>query len=495
MPAITPRFILLLTLICASGPGFASGGVDFDVNEIPCCEYAPYDAFVWSSMDSVMTIEELAAYCGPILWFSPDEPLLEGIAAHDIRIPTAFPFETAPAAPVVYYRLRKILERSHGPGEAYVPDADDRGRSRLNLRQIAGIDLDYFFYYPSEEGFGGHQHDVESTEMKLAIWQREQCDDCPLSIIIAMVNCKAHGVLWYDNTLDVDEYTRFPMTVLVEEGKHAGCTDKNGDGYYTPGYDVNRRVNDAWGVRDVIRSGGLFAGSFQSWFAKVRNPSHRIFPPLPSDSPLRDRFTENGQYAADQVQYQLRPFPHPDLAKDDVKLLPFIADKGDPDWPEVASTSDFKNFYRWIEHESFLKSVSLSLRMDGRAGFSVVFPLFIFWHLPDPVAGGWIVNRVYLMDAKLRDFGWNVLYTTSASRWLDGYMAVGYERDEDDLAQARRFWVLETGIKFRANIRHSPLAFLAKFTDFWGIRAGLQASGLLPVRRFTYVIEVGGGSF
>jgi hypothetical protein len=72
---------------------------------------------------------------------------------------------------------------------------------------------------------------------------------------------------------------------------------------------------------------------------------------------------------------------------------------------------------------------------------------------------------------------------------------VGYERDRNDLGENRRFWVLESGIKFRANIKHSPLSFLSKLTDFWGIRAGLQGSGLLPVERWTYVIEVGGGTF
>ena len=495
MHRIAAQVALFWIMLCGLGLSDAWGDPKFDVSKIPCCEYADYDAIVWSGTDSLMTIEQLAAHCGPILWFSPDEPLLAGTQGRDIRIPSAFPFETAADAPVVYYRVRNILERPDHPGPAYVADTDDRGRSQIDLRKVAGVDLDYFYYYPSEEGFGGHQHDVESTEMKIVVWQRDGCDDCPISIVIAMVNCKAHGVLWYDNTLDVDEYTRFPMTVLVEEGKHAGCTDKNGDGYYTPGYDVNRRVNDAWGVRDIIRGGGLFAGSFQSWFAKVRRPEHRVFPPLPSDSSIRDRFTRNGEYAAGQVQYHLRPFPHPDLAADDPHLVPFIADKGDPDWPAVSTATNLKNFGNWIDRESFVKSVSLSLRMDGRAGLSVVFPLFVFWHFSDPVAGGWIVNRMYFMDKKLRDFGWNMLYTTSASRWLDGYFSLGIEADEDDLGDIERFWVAESGIKFRADIRHSPLSFLSKLTDFWGVRAGLQASGLLPVQRLTYVIEVGGGAF
>ena len=485
-----------LFLLCfGAGVARADSGVKKSIENIPCCQYDPLDAIVWSGADSIMSIATLAAYCGPILWFSPDEPLLANLAGRDIRIPTTFPFEDSTDAPVVYYRVRQILVRGQRSDAAYVADPEDRGGSVVNLRHVSGIDLDFFFYYPSEEGFGGHRHDVESAEMKVAVWRRDQCADCPLSIVVATVNCKAHGVLWYDNTLDLDEYSRLPMTVLVEEGKHAGCPDKNGDGYYTPGYDVNRRVNDAWGVRDVIRGGGLFAGSFQSWFAKVRTKEFRIFPPLPEDSRLRDRYTVSGVYAPDNAQYQLRPFPHPDRAAADPKLVPFIADKGDPDWPAIGSARDLKKFGDWIKHESFVKSVNVSLRADGRIGVSMVFPLFVFWHMHDPLAGGWFVNRVYLMDDNLRDFGWNVLYTTSASRWVDGYFSLGYERDKNDLGANRRFWVGETGVKLRANIKHSRLSFMSKLTDFWGVRVGLQSAGLLPVTRFTYVIEVGGGTF
>ena len=46
-----------------------------------------------------------------------------------------------------------------------------------------------------------------------------------------------------------DKYGK--VTLLVEEGKHAVAPDRNADGVYTPGYDVNKRIKDAWGVRDV----------------------------------------------------------------------------------------------------------------------------------------------------------------------------------------------------------------------------------------------------
>ena len=104
--------------------------------------------------------------------------------------------------------------------------------------------------------------------------------------------------------------------------------------------------------------------------------------------------------------------------------------------------------------------------------------------------GFWRFNRRSALD-----FGYGILYTTSASRWLDGYFSVGYERDRDDRGRNNYFWTAESGFKFRANIKHSPLSFLSKLTDFWGLRVGLQAAGLLPVERWRYVIEIGAGTW
>lgn len=220
-----------------------------------------------------------------------------------------------------------------------------------------------------------------------------------------------------------------------------------------------------------------------------------MFPPLPADSPLRGRHTQDGVYAPENAQYELRPFPPPERAEHDPVLLPFIEDKGSSDWPDIRSATEIKQIAKWMSRESFVKSLSTSLRMDGDVGATFVFPLFGFWHFQDPVAGGWIVNRLYWKDKKLRDFGYNAMYTSSASRWLDGYVSVGVERDRGDDGSSDLFWVAETGIKFRANIKHSPLSFMSKLTDFWGIRAGLQYGGLLPVDRLRYVVELGAGTF
>jgi hypothetical protein len=309
------------------------------------------------------------------------------------------------------------------------------------------------------------------------------------------VVAKAHGILWYDNTLVVDEYTSLPITILVEEGKHASCTDKNSDGYYTPGYDVNRRINDAWGVRDIIRSGGLSTGGFESWMAKVRDHKSMIMPPVPEGSPYRERFVKDGVFAPDFAVYELRPFPGSEKAEESLK--PFIDDKGFSDWPETEVFGDLKHLSGWFVDESFTKSLSIAYRYDGDNGIVFNFPFFIVKNFEEKMSGGWIVHRIYLKDEKLKDFGYNLLYTTSASRWVDGYFALGFEIDAWDTPDGRQhksYFVTEPGIKFRANLKHSPLKFITKLgTDFWGLRIGVKYRGAWPTSDIRYVVEIGAG--
>jgi hypothetical protein len=300
--------------------------------------------------------------------------------------------------------------------------------------------------------------------------------------------------------LDIDEYTNFPVTLLVEEGKHATCTDKNGDGYYTPGYDVSRRINDAWGVRDTIRTGFSFSGGFKSWMAKVRRKEHRVYPPLPEDSPLLEYHLVGGLYAPDNAKYSLRPMP--DEAFEHPELERLLADKGKDPWPIVEELTEFEEFRRWIEDENWMKSLSFAYRFDGNHGFSFAFPFFVVKNLEDPLAGGYLVHRMYLKDHNLRDFGWMLNYSLSASRWLDGYIAGGWEwdvKDNPEGSERSTFtesnFVFETGVKFRLNLTFTPLKFLTTLTDFWGIRFGIKNIGAFNINRMYYVIEIGAGTW
>jgi len=324
------------------------------------------------------------------------------------------------------------------------------------------------------------------------------CDELYYITVVTRVSAKAHGIRWFWNVIDVDDDTRFPMFLLVEEGKHGLATDKNGDGYYTPGYDVSRHVNDAWGTRDIMSTGFLFTGGYQAWMTKVRRPEHRVFPPLPEDSPLRAQLERRGDYDEPYVEYQLRPFPSADMAGDDRALYRFMEGKVVEDWPDFHEESDVDEFLGWIEEGAAEKALSISLYTDGqRAGLSWVFPLFIVRNFEDPMTGGFIVHRMYLKD-RARDFGWMLLYAPSASRWMDTYVAAGVEwdsREIDGIRSTEADFVLETGLKFRANISNSPVRFLTLFTDFWGLRVGIKNTGFFDIDRFRYVFEVGAGAF
>jgi len=469
-----------------------------------CCQIEEGYQMIWSGSDSLMTYHELASYCGPILWFSPDEPNLERAEGKDIRVPMNFPFEPDLEAPLAYYRVRTLLVRGKKTGEVIVQDDPGRIETQMNLASLVGVDLDYFFYYPSEEGMGAHRHDVEATYFKIYVHHCKGCETPHYALYIERTIAKAHGLQWYDNTLVTDKYTEFPMTILVEEGKHASCTDKNHDGIYTPTFDVNRRINDAWGVRDIMRGGGLYSGGFQAWMAKNRRAEHRIFPPLPGDSPLRAPFAVNGVYAPDNAIYELRPFPRPGDVDTEAEptLLHFVDDKGDEDWPEVLEANDLRAVTRWMDEERFINSLSIAYRYDGlnhgsrdhTGGFAFAFPLLIIKNVSDPVAGGWFVNRIYMKDKHLRDFAWNILYTSSASRWVDGYFAFGWEWDEDDFGTTHTDMMTETGVKFRLNMSHTPLKFLSVLgTDFWGVRVGVKNKGIFNWESIGYAIEVGAG--
>jgi len=484
------------------------------------CDFSRVPGVVWWGTDPQMTLHEFASYVAPVFWFSPDEPSLGGRHGDDIAIPEAFPFETADG-PIVYYQLKEILQRSADDGNTGVAtftlDDADKSASIIRLDRTVLLRLDYYTYFSEEAGLGAHVHDVEPVEFKIAVahsgekgglddYVHPGCNERHYVIAVTRVTGKAHGIEWFWNIVNVDAETRLPMTLLVEEGKHALATDKNADGYFTPSYDVNVRVNDAWGVRDIIRSGGLFAGGYQAWMTKVRNPRDRVLPPLPSDSPLHEQLTKRQlEYGVTNATYELRTLP---LTSEAIAwdvgqgsgshLEAFLSDKEVPDWPVVDDVTSYDQAIGWVDAGALKRSLSIAFYSDGDAGISWVFPFFVVKNLDVSMSGGYLMHRMYLKDENLRDFGWMALYTNSASRWIDPYFAVGAEwhyETHGGVDEKRSDFVLETGIKLRAQIGRSPLRFLSVLTDFWGVRFGIKNYGFTDIDRLTYVFEIGAGSF
>jgi hypothetical protein len=505
MSKIAAPIIILILSITAMAHAVLAAAPSEIPNEDTSCKLEDAHGVIAAGERTKLTFKDYANLCAPVLWLSPDEPNLLGASGKDIMVPMAFPFQGEAESPVVYYRIRTLLVRADQDDDVIVEEDADRVNTIVDFRQIAGVDLDFFFYYPSEEGFGAHTHDVEAVYMKTFIQRCENCEVPHYGLMVDRTIAKAHGILWYDNTLITDKYTQFPMHILVEEGKHASCPDKNQDGIYTPTFDVNTRVNDAWGLRDIMRSGGLYSGSWQSWMAKTRRPEHRVFPPALEGFELHKKYIVDGVYAPDNAIYELRPFPRSEPAEAyDPHLTHFIADKGSEDWPEIVENTDLSKFGRWLDEDQFINSYCLSVRLEGlnhgsrknTFGLSLVFPLLIVKNVADPIGGGWFVNRVYMKDKNLRDIAWNLMYSTSASRWLDGYFAVGWEWDTDDEGNLHTDQMTEAGIKMRFNLNTTPLKFLTVLgTDFWGIRFGLKNKGFLNWESIGYAIEFGAGSF
>jgi len=474
------------------------------------CDFSKVPGVVWWAPESRMDVARFAKYMAPILWFSGDEPNLNGMSGPDIRVPEPFPGESVPPRPVLYYQLDRLLVKPGAKGEAITRVAEHPEQSTLDLSKVAVVIVRYFAYYPTEEGLGSHPHDIEPAELRVVVlpstWEGfnkwlprgPRCATTNYVIGVTRVSGQAHGLVWFWNVLNTDEYSQFPIHLLIEEGKHAFATDKNGDGVFTKGYDVNVRINDAWGARDIIRTGMLFSGGYENWMTKVRRPEHRVMPPLPEDSRLRAALARRHPGVRNAV-YELRPFPALSIAKDDPVLAHLMVDKVIANWPEVEGLNDAKGWGKALSDGAVIKSLSIAYRNDGDGGIVWSFPFLVVKHLEDPMTGGYILQRMYVRGPHLRDFGWTALYTPSASRWLDSYISAGAENlhstDSTGAIAGKWAFVMETGIKFRVNINETPFKALHVLTDYWGLRAGVKYRGAMNINRLTYVLEFGAGSF
>jgi hypothetical protein len=498
LPFSIPLFLLACLLLCSSAaPADEGSQTALTEDDVRFIRF-------WEGVDPLMKMSDLVAYCAPVFWFSPDEPELHNKQGKEILIPSPFPFDESADSPVVYYQVGKVIVSKDDNEYILEINETNPGNTVLDLSRIYGLDIDYNHYYRFESGLGGHDHDTEQAQFKVYVHHIEDPEGVKkYQLYLLQVTGKAHALMWYDNIYKVNRDNLNPELVLpfhifVEEGKHASITDMNADGYYTPGYDVNVRRNDAWGLRDVIRTGNLFSPEFKGWMAKVRRPPHRVFPPLPLDSPHRAKYSRNGEYAPDNAIYELRPMPSSEKALPDLVLAKDMEGYYREGWPQITSVSGDKKFHDWWEAENFIHSLAVAFRLNDVAGISFSFPLLFVKNVEAPLVGGWLVNRIYLQDHSLRDFGYNILYTPSASRFLDGYLSFGLEVDHYNIPdveelQRRTDFVYETGIKLRGNVKYSPLKFLSVLTEFWGVRLGVKARGFMKIDDLSYVFEFGAG--
>ena len=440
------------------------------------------------------------------------------------------------------------------------------------LHQISELVVRYLFYYPNELGTGSHVHDLESIELRIVVEDADargdpRAQDAPCrQIRVATFYGEAHGLGLYTNVLDLDVVLRdrldetnevleatsrrtriapgpggiapvpgvigpdapvlaerlnrtdpfWPLIVLVEEGKHASAPDRNGDGMFTPNYDVNRFSADAWGVRDTMRShqlspafrtdtfkqripqlavdanGRLRAAQTQDpWavqaFTRYVRYEYRLRRPTEDrevcGEPLRDereRAVSMKQYATDITRVLSKGHPEGLLAGkafcDDVALQNRV--NAIDVMGHIGFGGAYNGFTQWWER------ISGSARFDGGHGWAATIPFGV----RVPGIGGWMVGRLSgpWPRAESRKSA-DVAYMPSASRFADWYVAGGvdYGRfvSKVGVENGKRVG-LETGVKFRFP--------LPEWGTFFGGRIGVRANGT-ALERTRLVFEVGAG--
>jgi hypothetical protein len=448
---------------------------------------------VWQGPEH-LGLREVAGLLAPVLWFSADEPLL---AEEHPPIPTAHPCDAAADHPVVYYQITRLTYRGNTPVGR--PEQDDAEFSD----KVESFILKYYFYYPEDSGVGGHTHDLETAEFE--VWL--EGDGGCRRVRLASVEALAHGSRWYSNTLKIRSDIKYPVTLFVEEGKHATAPDRNADGTFMRGYDVTERVNDAWGVRDSLGQGVLLSSGYVSEMTKARTKGFRVIPPPSAHAQVtaRRRSYEDGEPALGQ--YELRPANTvpacATIASDAPRLIRMMTHHrfGRDELPTQYQAGSIS---RALSELSLPDSwLSASLRVTGRA----LGAAFILKR--KDLREGWIVPRVTISK---RDATAELLFTPSASRWADYYLSGGVrrqfvttrERRTIDSEQGRQEidvlllpdWkiAVETGIKFRARLPEKVRPFVLGYT-FGGMRFGLQALGFRQVDQFRFIWEVGAGAW
>ena len=484
---------LLTLLTCSLVPSAQAGEVGQSGNtaQTVCACPDPFDpdsptGVVWQGRPPAPDLPALARLLAPALWFSSDEPLI--LKRPHNPIPHSHPCDTPSDRPIVYYQATAIVlrdeERVDGSGET---DPDF-------FEKVDHFVLKFFFYYDEDFGLNPHPHDLEAINVLVEL---DRTDEGCLRVRATRIEGLAHGVSWYSNILRATRDMVFPIRVLVEEGKHASILDRNADGVYTPGYDVNSRVNDAWGLRDVLGSSVLMGSGFSATMAKPREDAYQLLPPDEAPVCGRQRSVPIAASTENLGRYELRPAtavpvcsppgPEPQLLLAMMRFHRFGSE-----WPAAQHESDLARVLS--DPENFFRVISaINFRLDSNTpALSLQGPGLDLTEV-------WLVPRGHVNE---RGWGIEALITPSASRWADWYVAMGYERGltTETLSEEPRQeadvtgFASEIGFKFRFALSGTARWAVLGY-NFGGVRLGIRATGFTRLRHPRLVVEIGAGVF
>jgi hypothetical protein len=428
---------------------------------------------VWTGQEPPK-FDDIVKILAPVLWYTNDEPSIinEGLA-----VPQQFPCDPVKKNGVLYYQVNSIIKRTSKsltePVEEDVHFAE----------KVQSFGLRYYFYHNFDYGLNPHQHDLEMVELRVAIERTPKCYEVRLNDIIAF----AHSTDWYSNELLIEPDTKLPITLLIEEGKHASAPDRNADGIFTPGYDINTRIHDAWGLRDIMGSGYLLRGNYESSMSKPRSKGFRVLPPPVTQScvaPSRKSIESDPQFLS---RYELRPG----------YKIPFCENVPNYDHMiKYAKLNNFGSSYHPPQAESQLMD-AFSKPITGNEGW---FPKLSFRYDRHPgiamTFNGFDFREIYLVPK----FNWvgestsiEALVTQSAVQFMSSYFSFGFARErlrESDPIKSE--FVSEFGVKFRLQVDWPWRIFGAGY-EFAGIRVGVRNSGFSDIGNFRFIVEFGSG--
>ena len=471
------------------------------------------DGVIWNDRGTLPTLQQLALATAPVLWFSPDEFLL----AEKRVAPAAL--DQRPAREV-YYRTARIRTSGNEYREWRACTSEPTCRIAANISELT---IRFMFYYPEDRGFGHHIHDLEVTDVKLAI----TAAGSGAVVRLVYVASAAHGVGWYTNELAIDKTdgVMLPLHLFVEQGKHASAPDRDADGVYTPSRDVNELPHDAWGVHDRAPLSFRLGSGFDARMFKTRNPGSQVWP---SHNVPADRSVDTYQL----VHALSTPFCQPrgaarrlDPTKfdgvDEADLLRgFLQDKSFCDGPHKPSKNE--GWPLWLggtiirPFGSVMERLSLAYRFDqGRSGWALGGPVGRV-----PRLGGWLVARMnglfeghalttekvvgtvlegHTVSAGVAQF--DLFYTRSAGGLVDWYGSMGLDIRSiketvsgfDTIVDDQEMAMVEGGIHVRF-----PLPDTWKRTlhiPFVGARIGVRTQPTNAADQTRVVLELGLGAW
>jgi hypothetical protein len=530
-----------------------------------CTAPIPYPAqpLNWFDIPSTSaSLQEIAFKVAPVMWFSPNEPLVEPLPQNFPTDPMACN-DSQRKCRIVYWKPLRI-DAACATNRNYTRCSDDlknlakdgtKWDLPLNpelIEVLKRIDIIYYFYYPKDIGFASHEHDFESAIIEAGVCKNPGDDQIHVQGVKAAGS--AHGVGWYINELDLRPPTPAPNAdvlvppiVLVEEGKHSSAIDRNGDGAWTSGYDANVFPPDAWGTRDKLRSLHFLAMSYHGELARSRAASSLVWPtrsddppPKPSTwnligpQPVKDLVGEWATYrlrtATDKVCsdiFSATTLPYQKnllhLTDDDQRMCR-RSSVVPADWDPSTTTDSVNRKWTFIRRLAMQSPIGstwrvwyfrrttptewVSFRSDHGPGFTAITPLGL------ALPFGWFVTKVNWArvtnnptgqagtpispagPGKTTHWGFDGMFTRSASRTFDWYVSSGPEKSNAGWRGAA-----EAGLRVRV-VLGEMLPFLRFSHDveryFFGARVGIRStfvSGGPGSRDTRLVFEIGGGSW